>query len=140
MTRRFTISAVLAVTLLTTWVWTGWSQDNESSQADVAPFMQMKLAYTKEIVEGLALADFDSIVHNAQKLNLMSLESTWNSVQTREYSTLSGEFRASVNRLRDAAKSRNLDGTTLAYFEVTLNCVRCHRYLRHQPADIIAEP
>ena len=140
MTKRFAVIIVVAVVALAMLAWSSLAQDDDSSAADVAPFMRMKLAYTKEVVEGLALSNFDSIATNAQKLNLMSLESTWNAVQSREYGTLSGEFRASVNRLRDSATSRNLDGTTLAYFEVTLNCVRCHRYLRHQPANTVPDP
>jgi hypothetical protein len=43
---------------------------------------------------------------------------------------MSSEFRGSAQRLRDHAKEKNVDAATLSYFEVTLNCVRCHKYVR----------
>jgi hypothetical protein len=103
---------------------------DETGQRDVVPFMRIKLAHTKEIVEGLALNDFESIVRSTQKLNLMSLESSWNVYESTEYTELSKTFRESVDRLRKAAVRKSSDGAMLAYFEVTLNCVRCHQYLR----------
>lgn len=106
------------------------SQEPTDIRPDAVPFMRLKLAHTKEIVEGLALADFDGIARHAQKLSLLSLESNWHAIQSPEYAAASAEFRESVNRLEKAAQDKNLDGTTLAYFEVTLNCVRCHKYLR----------
>jgi hypothetical protein len=121
----------VASSLLACGIWV-WGQEAET-QRDAVPFMRIKLVHTKEIVEGLALGDLDAVARHSQKLSLMSLESNWNVVQTPEYSAASKEFRGSVNRLYEAAKAKNLDATTLAYFEVTLNCVRCHRYLRERP-------
>ena len=28
------------------------------------------------------------------------------------------------------AKAKNIEGVTLAYFEMTMSCVRCHTYVR----------
>lgn len=93
-------------------------------------FMQRKLDNAKGIVTGLALEDYDLISKNAQDLMLLSHESEWNVFQTQSYLGMSREFRGSAQRLRDSANEKNLDGATLAYFEVTLNCVRCHKYIR----------
>ena len=95
-------------------------------------FMQIKLKRAQDVLAGLALEDYDSVAKNAQGLMLLSNESNWNVFQTVEYNRLSREFRDSTARLRKAAKEKNLDGATLAYFEVTLNCVRCHKYTRTQ--------
>ena len=104
------------------------------AQADAKTdaFMQIKLKRAQDVLRGLALEDFDNIAKNAQGLMLLSHESNWAVFQTVEYNRLSGEFRDSASRLRSAAKDKNLDGATLAYFEVTLNCVRCHKYTRTQ--------
>jgi hypothetical protein len=96
------------------------------------PFMLLKLKYGQEVLRGLSLADYESIASNAQRLLLMSNESNWNVFQTPEYNRLSREFQDAADRLRKAGKEKNLDGATLAYFEVTLNCVRCHKYTRDQ--------
>jgi hypothetical protein len=97
------------------------------------PFMHLKLDAAKNIVYGLAMEDFDLIAKSARDLNLLSLESQWEVYQTDIYIRLSNEFRDSTTRLRDSAHDKNLDGSTLAYFEVTLNCVRCHKYIRTNP-------
>ena len=99
-------------------------------QKDSKPFMQRKLDDVKEIVTGLALEDYDLMSKSAQDLMLLSHESEWNVFQSESYLHMSREFRGSAQRLRDSANDKNLDGATLAYFEVTLNCIRCHKYVR----------
>ncbi|MEM8734469.1 MAG: hypothetical protein AAGG44_09625 [Planctomycetota bacterium] len=105
-------------------------QDPQKMEPDSTKFMHRKLDSSRDVVEGLATEDFSKIASSAQDLMLLSLASEWNVIQTQRYSEMSGEFRSSAERLRDAAKDENLDAATLAYFEVTLNCVRCHRYVR----------
>jgi cytochrome c556 len=100
---------------------------------DNTPFMMRKLDAARNIVSGLALEDHELIAKSASDLSLLSLESQWEVFQTDYYIRMSNEFRDSAMRLRDAAHEKNLDGATLAYFEVTLNCVRCHKYIRTNP-------
>ena len=107
-------------------------QDQQELQKDSTKFMQRKLINSREIVAGLALEDYPLIAKSAQDLMLLSHEADWNVIQTKPYLDMSGEFRGAAQRLRDAAKGKNLDGATLAYFEVTLSCVRCHKYVRQQ--------
>lgn len=128
--RKLVIVAVaLAVSVASSLVVTHLAAQTESK---TDAFMQVKLKRAQDVLEGLALEEFDSIAQNAQGLMLLSNESNWNVFQTVEYNRLSREFRESASRLRKAAKEENLDGATLAYFEVTLNCVRCHKYTRAQ--------
>ena len=89
-----------------------------------------KLDDSKNIVAGLATEDFDLISKSAQDLMTLSQDAEWNVIQSQAYFRMSSEFRSSTERLRDAANNKNLDGATLAYFEVTLSCVRCHKYVR----------
>jgi adenosyl cobinamide kinase/adenosyl cobinamide phosphate guanylyltransferase len=111
-----------------------WVRAQQPDNTDTNAFMQVKLKRAQQVVEGLALERFDLIAKSAQSLLLMSNESNWNVFQTVEYNRLSREFQDSAARLRKAADEKNLDGATLAYFEVTLNCVRCHRYTRSDDA------
>ena len=105
-------------------------QQDQETTLSTSDFMKVKLDITREIVGGLAMADFTKIAKGAEELKKLSLESGWNVLTTPDYLQLSAEFRGSTDRLRQAAASKNIDGTTLAYFEVTLNCVRCHKYIR----------
>ena len=105
------------------------SQETDENTSQVK-FMQRKLEFTKDIVAGLATEDFTRITKGSQDLMLLSNESNWNSINSPDYLKASSDFRETVERLRTAGKEENLDAATLAYFEVTLNCVRCHRQLR----------
>jgi hypothetical protein len=102
-------------------------------QLDNRPFMERKLEAAKNIVSGLATEDFELIAKSASDLTLLSQESQWEVFQTDSYYRMSADFRESSTLLRDTARDKNLDGATLAYFEVTLNCVRCHKYIRTNP-------
>lgn len=108
---------------------------DEQVEEDTTPFMLRKLTYSRDIVSGLALEDFELISKRAQDLMLLSHEADWKVLTTPEYLKMSSDFRGSAERLRNNANEKNLDGATLSYFEVTLNCVRCHKYIRKDVKD-----
>lgn len=105
-------------------------QDVEKRRVNTTEFMQRKLDYTRKVVDGLATEDYGKIRTGAQELLVLSHEADWNSITSPQYVELSAEFRKSCDRLRDQGEQKNLDGATLAYFEVTLNCIRCHKQVR----------
>jgi hypothetical protein len=92
--------------------------------------MRAKLKHSQEIVEGLALENFDQIARNAQQLSALSLATGWQVFPTEEYVVQSREFRRAVESLRNHAKEKNLDGAALAYLDVTMKCINCHKYVR----------
>lgn len=104
---------------------------------DVAVFMRAKLDHAQHVFAGLALADFDRIARGANELALASQASSWQVLQTPDYARHSAEFRRSCEALRSAARAENLDGAALAWMEVTMKCIQCHRYVRdeREPAD-----
>jgi hypothetical protein len=113
-------------------MWTGWaaSQTAQANDDKVDNLMQGKLQNAKQLLEGLAMQNYDQIEKNAQQLSLLSTETDWQVLQTPEYIKLSGEFREAADSMRKAAKQKNLDGATLAYVGLTLKCVQCHKYVR----------
>lgn len=96
----------------------------------VAVFMRAKLGHADRVLEGLAVADFALIERAAQELSLASLDSNWQVLQTEDYARQSGEFRRACDSLKKAAQEKNLDGAALAWVDVTLKCVQCHKYVR----------
>ena len=97
---------------------------------DVAIFMRAKLGHAQLVLEGLALADYDLIARGAHDLALASQASSWQVLQTEDYARQSREFRRACESFRSAAKDKNLDGAALAWMEVTLKCIQCHKYVR----------
>lgn len=99
---------------------------------EVAVFMRAKLEHSQLVFEGLALADYELIARGANNLALASQASSWQVLQTPEYARQSSEFRRSCESLRTAARQKNLDAAALAWMEVTLKCIQCHRYVRDE--------
>ena len=94
--------------------------------------MRAKLGHSQHVLEGLTMADFDLIARGAQELSLASQDSNWQVLQTVDYARQGGEFRRSCDRLHRAAKEKNLDGAALAWMEVMMHCVQCHKYVRDE--------
>ncbi len=97
---------------------------------NVRDFMRVKLAHSQKVLEGLATEDFDEIAKNAQAMSLLSQATNWQVLQTPEYLQQSQDFRRTADALTDAAKKKNLDGAALAYVELTMKCINCHKYVR----------
>ena len=96
----------------------------------VGDFMRIKLEHSKKVLEGLALEDYPMISKHANKMSLLSHEASWNVLQTEEYLLHSGEFQRTAATLTEAAQKKNLDGAALAYVELTMKCINCHKYVR----------
>ena len=125
------ITAVLALPLLLI----GAVAHAEEQSPDVpleklSKFMRAKLVHSQKILEALALEDFAQLAKHSQDLKLLSQESNWNVLQTEQYVLHSDDFRRRADALTDAAKKKNLDGASLAFVELTLNCVQCHKHVR----------
>jgi hypothetical protein len=43
---------------------------------------------------------------------------------------LTTEFQRYADDLAKNAKQGNIDGATLAYLKLTMNCIQCHKYVR----------
>lgn len=99
-------------------------------KGNVETFMRAKLIHSQKVLEGLTTENFDLVAKQAQQLSLLSLASTWQVIETPEYTRRSNEFRRASDDLTKAAKNKNLDGATLAFVNVTLKCVECHKYVR----------
>ena len=62
----------------------------------------------------------------------LSEDARWRVSPNANYLRLSAEFQDVAGELAAKAKERNLDGATLAYVKLTMNCVKCHRLVRDE--------
>jgi hypothetical protein len=92
--------------------------------------MRRKLASSQKVLEGVALNDFDKIARHAEELIAISKAAEWRVLKTRQYELYSNDFRANADNLVRAARKKNVDAAALAYVDLTLTCVKCHKYVR----------
>jgi hypothetical protein len=102
-------------------------------QRSRAEFMRKKLDISKNVLEGLSLENFELIAQNARNLRSLSSAAEWE-VPTiphvEQYLAYTHEFQRLCDDLVRKARERNIDGATLAYVQLTLNCVNCHKFVR----------
>lgn len=96
----------------------------------VRKFMKPKLTASQHILEGLSLEDFSLIGENAKRLLRLSEAAEWQVLPSPEYVRYSADFQRLTNDLVVAANDRDLDAATLAYVQLTINCVNCHKHVR----------
>lgn len=115
-------------------------ESSTSAAAEQAPekkpalqkFMRAKLNLSQGLLEGLVVEDFTQLDRDAKALLVLSLAEQWNVSLDPLYKQHSEEFRRAVKQMGKAAQEKNLDGASLAYVQVTMSCIECHRYVRNQ--------
>gem|GEM_PF-5612600 len=93
-------------------------------------YMRVKLMFTQNIIEGLTMKNFGTILQAGEEIRNVTQGAAWNAVDSDEYRFQSREFQRSVDSLIRAADSGNIDATTMRFFGMTTKCVDCHEHLR----------
>ncbi len=129
------IVAVLCAVVVSLLALKSWGQDEpknpgNASDKELADLMKRKLTNAQKVLEGIALNDFDKISTHAEELILISKQAEWKVLKTPQYDMFSNDFRRSAAELVEKAKEKNLDGAALSYVDLTLTCVKCHKYVR----------
>ena len=92
--------------------------------------MQRKLLASQKVLEGIALNDFEKISKQADELIAVSKQTEWRVIKTPQFELHSNDFRRAADNLAKAAKEKNIDSAALSYVDLTLTCVKCHKYVR----------
>lgn len=104
-------------------------QDEQIKSKARKQFMRGKLTSNQKIVEGLSLKNFALVREGAEGVTALVKGQHWFVLDTPEYKEYSKDMEQAAQRLIKAADNKNIEAATLRYFEVTLNCIDCHRYL-----------
>jgi cytochrome c556 len=100
------------------------------AQMQLRQLMIDKLQTSQKLLEAIAKGDFKQIGQQADRLSEIANQAEWMAYKTPKYELHSNEFRRAAETIARKAKDKNLDGVTLAYFDLTMSCVRCHQYTR----------
>ena len=123
----FLLAPLIFVSLFADTKSTYTQAENESG---VKEAMRQKLAYSQQVLVGITLEDYGLIANNAEKLVKLSNKTNWYSRQVPEYELFLNEFRRNAQELVEAGRQKNLDAASLAYVQMTLSCVSCHKFIR----------
>jgi len=102
--------------------------------------MHKKLVASQNVLEGLALNDFAKIGKQADELMSISKQAEWNVLKTPKYELYSNDFQRVAGDLAKSAKDKIIDSAALNYVELTLTCVKCHKYIRETRDTSIDRP
>ncbi len=103
-------------------------------------FMRAKLTQAQGMLEGLTVEDFDQIEKNAAAMFLLTKAEQWNASKDPQFIQHSKEFERVTTQLAKYAKDKNLDGASLMYVQLTLNCIECHRFVRDKAIQLRGQP
>ncbi len=125
---RFTNLALLLAFLLTTAQALAETKIPNTTQM----LMKQKLAAAQGLLEGLVREDYDSMKKNADLLKSISKVSTWHKSDSEIFMNYARSFQNAADFLVTNAEAKNLEGISLGYVRVTLECVQCHTHVRYR--------
>jgi hypothetical protein len=107
------------------------AQDKEALRDKVKVFMRAKLTNSQNVIEGLATENWDMIEGGAARMLVMSKASEWSVGETGpQYKQDTNDFVNACKQMITQSRKKNLEGATLAYLQLTMDCVECHKHVR----------
>lgn len=95
--------------------------------------MWRKLDLAHDVLDAIALDDFEALAAYADDLGELGEAGEWLEAESADYRSESEQFRRAAKALGDAARDRDSETAALAYVDLTLRCLRCHRVLGASP-------
>lgn len=105
------------------------------TEKEVSIWMHQKTSLSQRVMQGLTEGDFEKIERGAVLMNLLSYFEGRAHSEDPDYKRYLGQFDLANRELVRMAKAKNLEGATLAYNQLTVSCVYCHKRLRDVSAS-----
>jgi hypothetical protein len=94
-------------------------------------FMRQKMQASNLILEGLCMDDLKAVAAGTQTLMKMPSEAKWRVSNDMMYRRYSNEFVQAVEELQKEAEESDIDGASMAWVNVTMKCMKCHKWVRN---------
>ena len=101
-----------------------------SDKPGLQAFMHRKLDLSQDVLEGLVTENFEKIQKNATAMLVLSKAEEWQVSNDMLYRQHSHEFQRVLKQMEKSAKDKSIDGSSLAFVQMTMNCIECHRFVR----------
>ncbi len=93
-------------------------------------WMKKKLDYSQNILAGITLEDFDKIADNARAMKGLGKFEGFVRSRNAAYTRQLQLFEETNDEIIRQADNDNVEGVALAFTQLTINCVNCHKVLR----------
>ena len=93
--------------------------------------MKSKLLHSHRLLKSLAQEDFATLEDSAQKLSKIAKEQ-WIKNPSPKYRAQLQIFWTTLGGIESGARAGDIEEATLAYMQMTLSCVRCHKIIRRE--------
>ena len=122
--------SVIGLTVVLSWL---AASQTEREATPSQQIMWKKLDLSHNVLDAIALDDFEALETYASDLVTLSLAGELNISGTETYRQKSREFREAAQALGRAARDRETEAAALAYVDLTLRCLSCHREMGERP-------
>ena len=102
-------------------------------------WMRKKMEYSQAILKGMATGDFETIQLNASRMRLLNKVEGFVRKRNPNYRWHVRVFEKTSTQIANQAKAKNLDGVTIAFNQLTVNCVNCHQSIRTEAVADVTE-
>lgn len=140
---RFLIVLMFAVTPAFTWSHEPQSGSGGKTTEDadhddgktMSVWMEKKLEHSQAILRGLAMGDFEDVRSNANRLKVLNRVEGFVRRRNPDYRLHLNTFSRVVAEIERQAEKQNIEGATLAFNQLTVSCVDCHKSLRNEDGE-----
>jgi hypothetical protein len=122
--------SLIALTAALAWL---AASQTEREMKPSEEIMWKKLDLSHSALDAIALDDFEALEAYASDLVALSAAGELNIGDRESYRQKSRAFRDAALALGKAARDRESEAAALAYVDLTLRCLSCHRELGERP-------
>jgi len=110
--------------------------DEKIDDKNPSIWMKKKLDYSQNILAGITAEDFDKIADNARAMKGLGKFEAFVRSRNAAYTRQLQSFEDINDEIIRQADNDNVEGVALAFTQLTVNCVNCHKILRqHVKSD-----
>lgn len=104
--------------------------DEKIDDKNPSIWMKKKLDYSQNILAGITEEDFDKIADNARAMKGLGKFEAFVRSRNAAYTRQLQAFDDINDEIIRQADKDNVEGAALAFTQLTINCVNCHKVLR----------
>lgn len=109
---------------------TNQAKEKAEAAKPLSVWMEKKMEYSQEMLRGLVSGDLDTVAEKAEQMRVVSKVEGWIRGKKSGYRAQLQVFEFANNEILRHARAGNLEGTTMAFHQLTTSCVSCHKMTR----------